>query len=155
MRVYLLVGRISSVITSYSIHYTKLYETLAPVAASIVADVSAGVRFADRAMRSWARAMSSKSTSSGPCPVCVLITAVITSYSIHYTKLYDPGIGATLTRRAFVEASHVLVSSMGSGHRVIEEALEKHGISRRIALRVPHFTVLPTVLERTDRNNFV
>jgi len=60
------------------------------------------------------------------------------------------GIGATLTRRAFVEASHVLVSSMGSGHRVIEEALEKHGISRRIALRVPHFTVLPTVLERTD-----
>jgi DNA-binding transcriptional LysR family regulator len=61
-----------------------------------------------------------------------------------------PGIRTSLTRRAFVEASHVLVSSMGSGHRVIEEALEKHGITRRIALRVPHFTVLPTVLERTD-----
>ena len=61
-----------------------------------------------------------------------------------------PKIGATLTRRDFVAASHVLVSSMGSGHRVIEEALEKNGITRRIALRVPHFTVLPMVLERTD-----
>jgi len=65
-------------------------------------------------------------------------------------RVDHPGIRASLTRRAFVEASHVLVSSMGSGHRVIEEALEKHGITRRIALRVPHFTVLPTVLERTD-----
>lgn len=65
-------------------------------------------------------------------------------------RVDHPRIGATLTRREFVAASHVLVSSMGSGHRVIEEALEKHGITRRIALRVPHFTVLPMVLERTD-----
>jgi len=65
-------------------------------------------------------------------------------------RVDHPRIGATLTRREFVAASHVLVSSMGSGHRVIEEALERHGIARRIALRVPHFTVLPTVLERTD-----
>ena len=33
---------------------------------------------------------------------------------------------------------------------MIEEALERAGISRRIALRVPHFTVVPMVLERTD-----
>ena len=36
------------------------------------------------------------------------------------------------------------------GHRVIEEALERAGVARRIALRVPHFTVVPMVLERTD-----
>ena len=36
------------------------------------------------------------------------------------------------------------------GHRVIEEALERAGVARRIALRVPHFTVMPMVLERTD-----
>jgi DNA-binding transcriptional LysR family regulator len=58
-------------------------------------------------------------------------------------------IGKTLTRKKFVEASHVLVSYRG-GHRVIEEALERAGLARRIALRVPHFTVVPMVLARTD-----
>ena len=33
---------------------------------------------------------------------------------------------------------------------MIEEALERAGLARRIALRVPHFTVVPMVLERTD-----
>jgi DNA-binding transcriptional LysR family regulator len=55
----------------------------------------------------------------------------------------------TLTRKRFVEASHALVTYRG-GHRVIEEALERAGLLRRIALRVPHFTVVPMVLERTD-----
>jgi len=33
---------------------------------------------------------------------------------------------------------------------VIEETLERAGLARKIALRVPHFTVVPMVLERTD-----
>lgn len=61
-----------------------------------------------------------------------------------------PRIGARLTRKLFLEASHALVSSPGSGHHVIEEALQRHGVTRRIALRVPHFTVVPMVLARTD-----
>jgi DNA-binding transcriptional LysR family regulator len=61
-----------------------------------------------------------------------------------------PRIGSRLTRKLFLEASHALVSSTGSGHRVVEEALERNGLTRRIALRVPHFTVVPMVLERTD-----
>ena len=56
---------------------------------------------------------------------------------------------ATLTKKIFLEASHALVSYRG-GHRVIEEALERAGLARRIVLRVPHFTVVPMVLERTD-----
>src|SRR5437868_11008039 len=55
----------------------------------------------------------------------------------------------TLTRKKFGEASHALVSYRG-GHRVIEEALERAGLARKIALRVPHFTVVPMVLQRTD-----
>src|SRR5687767_3932697 len=56
---------------------------------------------------------------------------------------------ASLTKKRFLEASHALVTYRG-GHRVIEEALERAGLARRIALRVPHFTVVPMVLERTD-----
>ena len=55
----------------------------------------------------------------------------------------------TLTRRRFMDASHALVIYRG-GHRVVEEALERAGLARKIALRVPHFTVVPMVLERTD-----
>jgi DNA-binding transcriptional LysR family regulator len=55
----------------------------------------------------------------------------------------------TLTKKRFLEASHALVTYRG-GHRVIEEALDRAGLTRRIALRVPHFTVVPMVLERTD-----
>ena len=53
----------------------------------------------------------------------------------------------SLTRKRFLDASHVLVSYRG-GHRVIEEAFERAGV--RVALRVPHFTVVPMVLERSD-----
>ena len=55
----------------------------------------------------------------------------------------------SLTKKRFLEASHALVTYRG-GHRVIEEALERAGLARNIALRVPHFTVVPMVLERTD-----
>ncbi|MGQ0652697.1 MAG: LysR family transcriptional regulator [Betaproteobacteria bacterium] len=55
-----------------------------------------------------------------------------------------------LTKKSFLEASHALVTYRGGGHRVIEEALERAGVARSIALRVPHFTVVPMVLERTD-----
>jgi DNA-binding transcriptional LysR family regulator len=60
-----------------------------------------------------------------------------------------PDIGKQLTRKKFLAASHALVSYKG-GHRVIEEALERAGLARRIALRVPHFTVVPMVLERSN-----
>jgi len=58
-------------------------------------------------------------------------------------------IGKILTKKKFLAASHALVSYKG-GHRVIEEALERAGLARKITLRVPHFTVVPMVLERSD-----
>jgi len=60
-----------------------------------------------------------------------------------------PAAQGPLTRKKFIEASHALVSYRG-GHRVIEEALDRAGLARHIALRVPHFTVMPMVLERSD-----
>jgi DNA-binding transcriptional LysR family regulator len=60
-----------------------------------------------------------------------------------------PALAKKFNRKAFLAASHALVPYRG-GHRVIEEALERAGLARRIALRVPHFTVVPAVLERSD-----
>src|SRR5688572_3229581 len=44
----------------------------------------------------------------------------------------DHPVGRRLTRKKFLAASHALVSYKG-GHRVIEEALERAGLARRIA----------------------
>jgi DNA-binding transcriptional LysR family regulator len=61
-----------------------------------------------------------------------------------------PATGARLTRHAFLAASHALVTSIGSGHRVIADSLFAAGGTRSVVLRVPHFTVVPMILERTD-----
>src|SRR5919202_415425 len=53
-----------------------------------------------------------------------------------------PGLGPPVRRRALF--------TYRGGHRVVEEALERAGLARRISLRLPHFTVVPMVLERTD-----
>jgi DNA-binding transcriptional LysR family regulator len=61
-----------------------------------------------------------------------------------------PLLRERFTRKKFLEASHALVTYRAGGHRVVEEALERAGLARRIALRLSHFTVVPLVLERTD-----
>ncbi len=61
-----------------------------------------------------------------------------------------PLIGAKLSRKQFCEAAHVLVSYAGTGHQVIEETFLAEGLNERIAVRVPHFLVVPMILARTD-----
>lgn len=72
-------------------------------------------------------------------------------FADHYDVLMrvgHPATGSRLTQQAFLTASHAVVSTTSGGHRVIEEKLVK--IGAHIALRVPNFTVIPTVLERAD-----
>ena len=61
-----------------------------------------------------------------------------------------PAVGARLTLARFLDASHVLVSAEGSPHQIVEQTLRARGLRRRIALRVPHFMVIPMILARTD-----
>jgi DNA-binding transcriptional LysR family regulator len=61
-----------------------------------------------------------------------------------------PRIGSRLTLAQFLGSTHVLVSSRGSAHEIVEQTLRNQGLVRRIALRVPHFTVVPMILARTD-----
>ena len=61
-----------------------------------------------------------------------------------------PTIGSRLTLAQFLAATHVLVSARGSAHEIVEQTLRNKGLVRRIALRVPHFTVVPMILGRTD-----
>jgi DNA-binding transcriptional LysR family regulator len=55
-----------------------------------------------------------------------------------------------LSRQKFLEFSHVMVAFSDSSHLEIDDWLQKRGLNRHIALRVPHFTVVPQILQRTD-----
>lgn len=59
-------------------------------------------------------------------------------------------IGNELTREAFATAKHVWVATRFSGHNRLEEALQEHGIQRRIALQIPHFAILAKLIATTD-----
>lgn len=71
-------------------------------------------------------------------------------FAEHYDVLMRVGhpAGIRLNRSAFLAASHAIVNTASGGHRIIEELLVKTGAC--ISLRVPNFTVIPTILERTD-----
>ena len=60
-----------------------------------------------------------------------------------------PRIGATMTQNAYGREGHVGVRS-GTGHRLLERAVEEQRITRRIAIEVPGFLGLGAIIGRTD-----
>lgn len=81
----------------------------------------------------------------------------------HYVCLMragHPRIGQRLGIEQFAAESHVMIEPAGSRYRraspqsstttLIEQYLEKQGLRRHIALRVPHFTVVPEIIGTSD-----
>ncbi len=80
----------------------------------------------------------------------------------HYTLLFHESYVCVTRKRKtlpqrrqlkldeFLALSHVLVQSVESSHNHVENALRTQGIHRKIALDIPHFSVLPRILERSD-----
>ncbi|MDF3935966.1 LysR family transcriptional regulator [Pseudomonas citronellolis] len=60
-----------------------------------------------------------------------------------------PRIGGALDLPAYLDERHVVVTRT-SGHGIAEDVLQAMKLERRIALRVPHFSVLPKILPGTD-----
>lgn len=50
----------------------------------------------------------------------------------------------------FLAMSHVLVQSAESSHQQVENSFRTLGIHRKIGLDIPHFSVLPRILSRSD-----
>ncbi|CAN5487712.1 LysR family transcriptional regulator [soil metagenome] len=71
-----------------------------------------------------------------------------------------PRVGSTMTIEQFSAESHVMIEPAGSRYSsvarqtstttLIERFLADRGLSRRVALRVPHFTVVPEIVRSTD-----
>lgn len=60
-----------------------------------------------------------------------------------------PRIGDRLSLDDYVAANHVVVAPF-SGHHLVEDVMKEMGLSRKISLRVPHFTNLAAVIASSD-----
>lgn len=61
-----------------------------------------------------------------------------------------PRIGSQLTRRQFLEEGHAVVQQEGKSHELFEQALAEQGLSRRVALSVPHYLAIPLLVAESD-----
>lgn len=61
-----------------------------------------------------------------------------------------PRVRRTLTLNAFQRELHLIVSTSGTGHSLLEKTLDNQGIQRRVGLRVPSFLGLATLVSSTD-----
>lgn len=61
-----------------------------------------------------------------------------------------PHLTGAPTRADFLAARHLVVSVAGSGYALIDKALERHGIQREVAIRLPGLLALPAVLGTSD-----
>ncbi|HEV2608796.1 MAG TPA: LysR family transcriptional regulator [Noviherbaspirillum sp.] len=70
-------------------------------------------------------------------------------FSEHYVCLVGAGnaaIGESLSLEDFLSGRHIVVSSPFSGHRLVEDILRQQGVSRKVILQVPHFTIVPNLM---------
>ena len=62
-----------------------------------------------------------------------------------------PCVGETLDAATWANLPHVLVSPQGrGGPGVVDRALAKHGLERRVAVRIRYFLAAPLLVSRTD-----
>ena len=72
----------------------------------------------------------------------------------HYVCMtrHDHPLGSrsAITMKEFASAQHILIDSLGGGHEAIEHALKTRGIQRNVALHVPHFVSISTIVATSD-----
>jgi DNA-binding transcriptional LysR family regulator len=61
-----------------------------------------------------------------------------------------PALARRLTARRYAGLDHVLVAPRGLPGGAVDAALAPLGLSRRVVLRVPHFTAAAVVVSKTD-----
>lgn len=61
-----------------------------------------------------------------------------------------PRIGEKMTRRAFASEAHILVSTSGTGHAIVDKVLHKAGIQRHVALHLTSFLGVARVVAQTE-----
>ncbi|WMT77200.1 LysR substrate-binding domain-containing protein [Bradyrhizobium sp. Ash2021] len=88
-------------------------------------------------------------SNRGYVPTASVGEVIFTDHYVCVASSRHPRLTSELTMRQYLDERHVLVAPE-SGHSLVEERLQELGYTRRIALCVPHFSVLAEVIATTD-----
>ena len=61
-----------------------------------------------------------------------------------------PRVRSKLSLRAFSAEGHIVVSTSGTGHTIVDKVLARHKAARRVVLRVPSFLGVARIVAQTE-----
>jgi DNA-binding transcriptional LysR family regulator len=64
--------------------------------------------------------------------------------------LNHPRIGGTVGKAAFVNEGHIVVSSSGTGHSIVDKIFGQQGVERDVVLRLPSFLGVARIVAHTE-----
>lgn len=76
--------------------------------------------------------------------------SVLTDSLVSLTRIGHPLIGEQLSLETFLALSHVVIAPRHRMFPMIDLALAKRGLKRRIALTVPHFLSMPALVQNSN-----
>lgn len=85
-----------------------------------------------------------------PQPADILGRRLLADRFVCLLRREHPVLEEGLTLERYIALGHVLISPMGVGATWVDPVLERLGLSRRIALRVPQYLAAPHVVAETD-----
>ncbi|MBA3588141.1 LysR family transcriptional regulator [Methylibium sp.] len=77
-------------------------------------------------------------------------TCVLTETLLSLTRRDHPLVSERLTLELYLALPHVVLAAPSNARPMIDLALHKRGLQRRIAVRVPHFVSMPVIVQTTD-----
>jgi DNA-binding transcriptional LysR family regulator len=66
------------------------------------------------------------------------------------TALTHPRIGDKLGKAAFLNEGHIVVTSSGTGHSIVDKVMAQHGLEREVVLRLPSFLGVARIVAQTE-----
>lgn len=61
-----------------------------------------------------------------------------------------PRVGARIGQRTFVAEGHIVVTTPGTGHAIVDKVLARQGVERRVVLRLPSFLGVARIVAQTE-----
>ena len=75
---------------------------------------------------------------------------VLTESLVSLTRQDHPEIGERLSLESYLEQRHVVITARGRTPAMIDHALSKQGLKRKISVAVPHFLSMPTIVQSSN-----
>jgi DNA-binding transcriptional LysR family regulator len=63
---------------------------------------------------------------------------------------YHPRIGSKISRTAYLNEGHIVVTTSGTGHSIVDKVMAQQGIEREVVLRLPSFLGVARIVAQTE-----